>query len=109
MMSSASIPGSIRTGTWKPSKTRRMTRDLGDEVGGHLGPVGLVVGEDLRAEHRARRRRRRRPGSRACGPASRLSMSRKMPKTAWVGCPAGPVISGIAWKTWKIREKASRM
>ena len=68
--------------------------DLGDEVVGHRGPVGPCTPRRSRTGRRARGRRRRPRDSRACGPASRLSRSRKIPKTALVGCPAGPVIRG---------------
>ena len=97
-------PGLDDHGHPKPLEDAADDRDLRDQVDGHLLTVRLVLGVDLRAEDRARRRRRPPPGSRACGPCTRFNRSRKIPKTACVGCPAGPVISGIAWKTWKIRE-----
>ena len=97
--SSASIPGSIEHRDAKALEHPADHRDLRDQVDGHLLAVRLVLGVDAPSETPARRRRRPPPGSRACGPCTRLSRSRKIPKTACVGCPAGPVISGIAWKT----------
>ena len=44
--------------------------DLRDQVGGHLRPVGLVLGDRSPSGRPARRRRRPPPGSRACGRAA---------------------------------------
>ncbi len=83
----------MQHGTRKPSNTRRITGICGTRSTGISLRFALYSAKMLGAEHRAGPVEGRRQVV-GLSVRTRLSRSRKMPKTAWVGWPAGPVISG---------------
>ncbi len=99
MTSSASAPGWRRTGTRNASNIRRTVSICGPKSSG-IGPRWALYSGNASARFvfpAPSNAAARYSGLRVLSIASR---SRNIPKTAFVGCPAGPVISGTPWKFW---------